>query len=83
MKVPVPAPYPVEKYIHIPVEKKVPYPVHKPVDKPVQIELEKHTPFRIEKPLAYSARVHVPVKKDDYTGSESKGLSELSGGYAS
>ncbi|XP_058806353.1 uncharacterized protein LOC131672868 [Phymastichus coffea] len=64
VKVPVPAPYPVEKEIP------VPYPVHVkvPVDRPVPyhvpapypVPVEKHIPVPVEKPVPYP--VHVPVK---------------------
>ncbi|KAJ8678952.1 hypothetical protein QAD02_014739 [Eretmocerus hayati] len=64
VKVPVPAPYPVEKQIP------VPYPVHVkvPVDNPIPyhvpapypVPVEKHIPVPVEKPVPYP--VHVPVK---------------------
>lgn len=60
-------PYPVEKVIHVPVEKivekKVPYKVEVPVDRIVEkiVHVPKPYPFKVEVP--YEKIVHVPFEK--------------------
>ncbi|XP_043279626.1 keratinocyte proline-rich protein-like [Venturia canescens] len=65
VKVPVPAPYTVEKKIPVPypVHVKVPVdhpvPVHVPAPYPVHVE--KHVPYPVEKPVPYPVKVPVKV----------------------
>ena len=60
-------PYPVEKIVHVPVEKivekKVPYKVEVPVEKIVEklVHVPKHVPYKVEVPV--EKIVHVPYEK--------------------
>lgn len=65
----VPEPYPVEKIIHVPIEKIVekvvhvpkPYPVEKVVEKVIKVPVEKI--IHIPRPYPVEKIVHVPVEK--------------------
>ncbi|KAH1022475.1 hypothetical protein HUJ04_011869 [Dendroctonus ponderosae] len=52
----VPAPYPVEKTIHVPVEKKVPYPVKVPYPQPYPVE--KKVPYPVKTILSLLQWLH-------------------------
>lgn len=55
----VPEPYPVEKTVHVPVEKKVPYPVKVHVPQPYPVEKKIHVPYKV--PVHVKVPVHKPV----------------------
>ncbi|XP_067621536.1 titin [Eurosta solidaginis] len=57
----VPEPYPVEKIVHVPVEKIVEKVVHVPKPYPVEKIVEKKIPYPVEKIV--EKKVHYPVEK--------------------